>query len=323
MKNQFSKIFVMIWMVAAPAILGAQINPYLILNGHKESVNVLTFTPDSKILLSGSKDGKIISWDAANSFKQLNNLVVADAAVSSLSINHAGTNFAAGTYRKIAIYKVNSFKKVACAKKAHSTFVESVNFSGDDQSLISSSWNENALMLWETKKLKKIKQFTESMWTDDVVFSPDNRFVISANHANVAKVWDVATGNITKTFAGHEDWIYAVRITSDQKNVISASFDKTIKIWDFESGRLLTTLEGHKDGVYLMVLSTDNKTLISYGVDLTLRIWDLEKKVEITGVKTAVKALAVALSPDNRYIAVGLEDNTVALWELKTLLPAN
>ncbi len=323
MKNLFSKVFAVIMMVAAPAILAAQNNPYLILNGHKESVNVLAFTPDSKTLLSGSKDGKIISWDATSSFKQLKSLVVADAAVTSLSINHSGTNFTAGTYRKIAIYKVNNFKKVACSKKAHSTFVEAVNFSGDDQLLVSSSWNENALMLWETKKLKKVKQFNESIWTDDALFSPDSKFVITANHANVSKVWDVATGNITKTFAGHEDWIYAVRITSDQKKVITASFDKTIKIWDFESGRLLTTLEGHKDGVYLMALSSDNKTLISYGMDLTLRIWDLEKNVEITGLKTAVKALAVAVSPDNRYIAVGLEDNTIALWELKALIPAN
>ncbi|MEP7265579.1 MAG: WD40 repeat domain-containing protein [Bacteroidota bacterium] len=320
MKKLFNVVFaVLIFQLT----LVAQVNPVLQVNGHNESVNVVAFSPDSKTLFSGGKDGAIFSWDVTAAFKQVKTIHVTDAAITSLSVNHAGNTLVVGTYCQILLYDAASLKRKARNKKAHVSFAGSVNYSADDNYIVSSSWKENALMLWDAKNLKKVKQFAETVWTDEAMFTQDGKYIISANHANNVKVWDIATGNIVKTFAGHEDWVYAFRMTNDQSKLITASFDKTIKIWDFESGKQLSTLQGHTDGIYQLALTPDNKTLISVAVDSTMRVWDLEKKAEVANIKPASKVLGITISPDGRYLAAGLEDHSIAIWELKDLIKGN
>lgn len=316
-------IYVLVVALIFPSILAAQVNPVFQVNGHNESVNVVTFSPDSKTLISGSKDGVVFSWDVTASFKQIKTIPVMDAAITSVTVNHAGNTVAVGTYCRILLYDLTTFKRKARVKKAHTTFVESLNYSTDDNYIVSSSWKENALMLWDAKTLKKVKQFAETIWTDEASFTKDGKHVLSGNHANNVKVWDVSTGNIVKTFAGHEDWIYAFRLTNDESKLITSSFDKTIKIWDFESAKLITTLQGHTDGIYQLALTPDNKTLISVAVDSTMRIWNLEKNVEIASIRPSSKILGITISPDGRYLAAGLEDHSIAIYEIKDLLREN
>jgi len=310
----FSLLFLML-----PAFLIAQTAP-MILNGHTESVNVVAFSPDGKQLVSGGKDGSIIIWNVEESFKQIHKIQFSDASVTSLAYNNSGNQFAAGTYRKFTTYAAATFKKTKSVKKAHSSFVESIDFSDDDKWVVTSSWKDKALILWNASGLKKSKELAETIWTDDAIFALNDNLVISANHANLVKVWDVKTGNIIRTFAGHDDWVYSIKLTSDNKTLISGSFDHTIKIWDFSSGKLLNTLKGHSDGVSLLALSTDNRYLYSYSVDMQIKIWDLQKGEEATSFSTGTKVLGMSVSADGKYLAVALEDNTIAVYSIDSFL---
>lgn len=313
------RIIVLISLII-PLVSAAQPQPKVILNGHKDCLNVVAFSPDSKILLSGSKDGSVLSWEVNEGFRQINKMRISDASVSALSFNSSGDEFATGTYRKLSIYRTADFKKQKSKRKAHETFIESVDFSVDDKYIVSSSWKLHALTLWTANDLKRVRNFAESVWTDDALFSNDGKYVLSANHSSNVKVWDVATGNIIRTFAGHEDWIYALKLTSDQQTLITGSFDKTLKLWDFQSGRIINTLQGHTEGVYLLALTPDNNYLLSYALDFNLKIWDIKTGVEVGSFKTLSKVMGMAVSPDGMYLAAGLEDHTIAIWDIKELL---
>ncbi|MBL7923228.1 MAG: WD40 repeat domain-containing protein [Bacteroidia bacterium] len=298
-------------------LLQAQTSPLFILAGHQEGVNICAFSPDGKTLISGSKDGVLKVWDVAARYKPLKEIVTGDDAITALNFSHAGDRFAAGTLNTLLIFDSKTYKTLAKKKKAHSSFVKSASFSPDDKLIVSSSWKENALMVWESTKLKKVNQLSESIWTDDAFFTEDGKYIISCNHDDVAKAWDAQTGNIVKTFAGHKDWIYAVQLTGNMKTLITGSFDKTIKLWDFESGQLLNTLSGHREGISTLALSPDNRLIASASIDGSIVLWDLQKQQELMRLsEKGSSVLHLEFSPDSKTLLSCSADHTLSVWDV-------
>src|SRR5262249_48651852 len=44
--------------------------------------------------------------------------------------------------------------------------------------------------------------------------------------------WDLHTGELLKTFPGHQGLVYAVAYSRDGRTALSGSFDKTARLWD-------------------------------------------------------------------------------------------
>ena len=298
----------------------AQESPSLILPGHNESINCLAYSPDGQILISGSKDGKIKVWDVQKGFKEKKTISIGTASISGLSFSHSGKMIAVGTYKELQLFDATTLKRIRRVKKAHASFVKSVHFSGDDKMLVSSSWKLNALMIWNIPNLKKIIQLKEEVWTDDADFTPDGKFVVSANHANTAKLWDINSGNLVKIFAGHEDWLYAVKVTSDQKKLITAGLDKVIKTWDLNTGKFINSLEGHTEGITGLSLSADNRYIASCALDSTILIWDLSSEEIIGRLKSQSGILSVVFSPDMHSVASAGNDHNINIWDIRSFL---
>jgi WD40 repeat protein len=297
-----------------------QENPHLTLTGHKEGVNMCSYSPDGKRMISGSKDGKIKVWDVSQNYKPVQEISAGDDPITALHFNHKGDKFSVGSLEVLEIYNSTTFKKIARKKKAHVTFVKSGNFSPDDKFIVTSSWKENALVVWESEKLKQTLELNEYIWTDEAIFTPDGNYILSCNHDNHAKVWDVKTGNIVKTFAGHSDWIYSVKITSDMKTVITGSFDQTVKLWDFNSGKLIASLSGHKDGISTLALSSNNNLIASASVDGAIILWDVNLKQETLRLsETGPSVLYLDFSPDGKSLASCAADGSIRIWDLSAL----
>lgn len=294
--------------------------PHITLTGHKEGVNMCSFSPDGKRMISGSKDGIIKVWDVALNYKSIHEISVGDDPVTALHFNHKGDKFSVGSMESLQLYNSSTYKRIVRKKKAHVTFVKSGNFSPDDKYIVSSSWKEKTLLIWESDKLKQSLELAEYIWTDEAQFTPDGNYILSCNHDNLVKVWDVKTGNIVKTFAGHSDWVYSVKISSDMKTVFTGSFDQSVKVWDFKSGKLLTSLSGHKDGISTIALSPNNNLVASASVDGAIIIWDVtlqQEKVRLSESGSAV--LYLEFSPDGSSLATCSTDGSIRIWDLSSL----
>lgn len=163
---------------------------------------------------------------------------------------------------------------------------------------------------------------------NDLVFSQDRQFLISAGWDGKIRLWKVKDGKLIKEFHQSKP-VKFVSLSPNGKMLVTSGYDKTIKIWRFEDGILLSLLKelkGHKDWVHDAVFSPDGQFLASGGKDATIKIWIVSNGQlvrTLTGHSKAVTALA--FSPDGKFLASGSEDSTVKIWQfpqgklLKTL----
>jgi WD40 repeat protein len=74
---------------------------------------------------------------------------------------------------------------------------------------------------------------------DDLVFSPDNRQLLTAGPGGQVRVWDLTQNREVQTWPVHEHPILALAMGRDGKQVLSAGADGTVKLWDVHTGQTL------------------------------------------------------------------------------------
>jgi WD40 repeat protein len=108
-----------------------------------------------------------------------------------------------------------------------------------------------------------------------VAFSPDGQFVMGGALRTLS-LWDVETGEVVRSFAGHRSTINSVAFLPDGQYAISASSDQTLILWDIATGDEVFRFEGHRQSVTDLDINTDGTRFISGSSDQTLIVWRVD-----------------------------------------------
>jgi hypothetical protein len=153
--------------------------------------------------------------------------------------------------------------------------------------------------------------------------------VLTASDDLTAKLWDANTGQMIRTFAGHDGRVTSAIFSPDGKYVFTASGDKTARMWDAATAKQLHVFKGyeqdkrfvgHQWGVLSLAYWQDKdgqqKRLITGSADNTACIWDVdsEKVLQTLAGHTAAVA-AVAFAPDGLRVMTGSQDDLAKLWD--------
>src|SRR5262245_997732 len=164
----------------------------------------------------------------------------------------------------------------------------------------------------------------------DVIFTRDSKYLISAGHDKVIRVWEVDTGRLDRTIQGEisdgpEGKIYAMALSPDDRYLAVGGWlagepanRDAIRLHDFRSGAVVGLLKGHANAIYALAFSPDGRYLVSGSADRTACVWDLQarpmKQAHLLSGHTDF-IYAVAFSPDGRRIVTGSDDDTLKLWD--------
>ncbi|MEH2048454.1 beta-propeller domain-containing protein [Nostoc sp.] len=296
--------------------------------GHATVVSSLAFSPNGKILASGSWDSSVKVWNLLNGELRYN-LPASSWSVLAVAISPDSKTLASGNgygptieNETLKLWNLETGKLIRSISA--SAKIRSVAFSPDGKTLISGT-EDNTIKLWNVDNGQLLKTLSgHSEIVTSVAVSSDGKNLVSGSFDKTIKLWDLKTGELIRTFSGHTGAVYSVAIDPKDKLILSGSSDKTIKSWDLSTGRLVRTFSGHSSVVASVAISPDGQSLISGGggydsPDRAIRVWNLNTGELIhTLVGHSEEVTAVAVSPDSKIIASGSRDARVKIWSLST-----
>jgi hypothetical protein len=124
--------------------------------------------------------------------------------------------------------------------------------------------------------IKQIKKHTD--WVTAVAFSPDGKYLVTADRSGNAYVWDSSIRELW-SLTGHKGPITAVSVSGNV--AATASEDGTVKTWDLKTGESIKSFTAHNGGVESVEFTRDGK-LITCGRDKLTKIFDATGKLEQT-----------------------------------------
>jgi serine/threonine-protein kinase len=123
--------------------------------------------------------------------------------------------------------------------------------------------------------------------------------------ASQVNVYDVASRKQIQKLTGHDKPILSIAFSHGGKQIATAAVDQTVRLWDAESGKPLKTMNGHAGMVQSAAFAADDKTVVSGGLDGTIRIWDVEKATEVKNIGSPVPIRTVHLTAGGNQLFVG------------------
>ncbi|KEP46139.1 tyrosine kinase catalytic domain protein [Rhizoctonia solani 123E] len=309
--------------------------PSLIVHeGHTDDVCSVAFSPDSKLVVSSSRDNTIRTWDAHGTSPVGEPLRGHSEWVYSVSYSPLGNIIASGSKDyTIRLWDINARRQLGAIQSDDMFY--SVAFSPDAKLIasgctgLSSRPSAYSVQLWDVQNMaaasNPFKGHTGTVLS--VQFSPDSTHVVSGSLDNTIRVWDVVRGTTAVgPLEGHTTTVRAVAFSPDGSQIVSCSHDRTIRLWDSRDGKLIgNPFTGHTDGIHSVAFSPHGTYVASGSEDKTVRLWDVRtgRQVDQPFEEHTDFVNSVAFSRCGQYVASGSGDKKVIIRRILANISAS
>ncbi|MDJ0900539.1 MAG: TIR domain-containing protein, partial [Xenococcus sp. MO_188.B8] len=290
-------------------------------SGHNGAVLEVAFSPDGKLIASGSTDNTIKIWNRDGQLRET--LTKHEGSVNAVAFSPDGQRIASASKdQTVKLWNWDGKQATLIATlKGHEGSVNAVAFSPDGQRIASAS-KDQTVKLWKQDGTLLTTLEDHEGSVNAVAFSPDGQRIASASKDQTVKLWK-QDGNLLKTLKGDKPnggAFNSVVFSPNGKLIAAGSADKTIKIWQ-QDGKFLRTLEGHREQVWNVAFSPDSQKIVSASADKTFKLWKVNDGSFLMNFRGHSDLVtAVDFSPDGEFIVSGSEDNSVRLWKPKNSL---
>lgn len=256
-------------------------------HGENSRVAALAFSPDNKILASGS-----------------------------------GTTEAVLSHGEIKLWNVTNGTLIA-ELKGHGGLVNAIAFSPDGKFVAGGGYR---LILWDVAKRKKVKTIKPGGLVHALAFSPDGKLLASACRGQpYAQVWDVKSGRELRRLYGgkdNEQTVWSVDFSSDGGLFAMGGSGQPATLWDGKNwGRraaLTNTPNADRSAEFVKFSPTGDLLFTKGDFSIPGRFWSIAKGSVVLELQEDDDLVGdVDFSPDGAFVVTAGMDH-LNLWETKT-----
>ena len=158
-------------------------------------------------------------------------------------------------------------------------------------------------------------------WISKLVFAPDGQTLYSGSADQTIRGWDIVRKKETETgrLQGHTGVLSGLALAHAGATLVSCAFDGSIRVWDLKAKprRAFHGVLPVRVAPYGAPFTRDSRRLVTASPRDPVIIWEVATAKEIQRLPAlGTNHHSVALSPDERLLAVGSLDATIQLWDL-------
>ena len=163
----------------------------------------------------------------------------------------------------------------------------------------------------------------------ELMFTNDSRYLVSASDDKTVRVWDLDTGRTVRTIRGQIGGrsvgkIYCAALSPDNKLLATGGWmtggeesGHHVRLHDFRTGEIVALLYGNNNVVHTVAFSPDGRYLATGGHDKTVRIFNIREKRQVAVMEGhTAPVYKVVFSPDGARLVSASDDSDVRMWSV-------
>jgi WD40 repeat protein len=263
------------------------------LAGHTAYLAAAAFTPDGRLVASGSNDRTLRLWDVATG-KELHICRGHGDQVCAIAFAPDGKTIASASWDgTLRLWDVATGKELRCFTGHH---CEALGVAFLSNGRIVSCGIDGTMRIWDIANGKERRRWkVHESGVRAVALAKDGKGVYSVDGNGTMQIWDVESAGEPqpKPFSPKStqvggrpntprsemepDGVHSAVFAPNGKTIALGHYSGTIRLCDAETGKVLRVVGRHPGIVWGLAFSPDGKTLASsarrHGV---VRLWDVE-----------------------------------------------
>lgn len=283
------------------------------LPGHGFGTTSLSWNADCRTLASAGQDGKVRLWDARSGEERS----VLDGGVQwveRVAFSPDGRYLVSAAGNRVRLWR--SEGEFLWESPGHRSTVSAVAWRpGSAEGFVAAAYG--GLALYRPEKSQPVRRFRWKGSTLAVAWSPDGKHVATGDQDSTVHFWSVKSGEDLQM------WGYPTKVRelawSPTSRYLATGGGSAVTVWDCSgkgpAGTKPLVFEAHEDFVSALAYQRVGPLLASAGQDGLVALWQpgvLKTPLALENLGSAVTA--ISWSPNDRLLAAGCEDGTVAAF---------
>ncbi|KAF8546584.1 hypothetical protein OG21DRAFT_1491063 [Imleria badia] len=276
-------------------------------------VNAVTFSADN--VWTGGDSGARV-WQAEEG-KQ--GAIIGASAVQCLAASKDGRWIAAGTYQgEMFVWDAETHEQVFWHRD-NSQDINGVDFSPDSTRLVFASDDWSATV-WDIATCKQVQTLHHEHWVRAAKYSPQGKRIATAT-GNSVRVWDSNDGHLLVETRVKVTQCYNTGLLWCNDHLFVISDSKIIQI-EASTGSAVSEWPVSDGDMYSCIALPNHGEFIAYSAARTVSFWDTTTHTHLGLIQHSQNIRSIAVSPDDRFLAIGGEDWKIVIESLSRITDA-